>query len=156
LNPFKTYLRKGIHWGGGSDYFVTPYPARYGLWASVERQTLKGVYGEHPFAVSEAVDVHAALRSYTSGRPDNFFLKNQGWDNRKRQEADIAVWNRDWYAVPAFELKDMKCEMTIFDGGNRLQSAGHSHYRTSPGTGNTLTLIIDSLRRESAGPTGEG
>ena len=32
--PLKTYLDNGVRWGGGSDYYVTPYAARYGLWAS--------------------------------------------------------------------------------------------------------------------------
>jgi len=45
LMPFKTYLDKGILWGGGSDYPVTPLPARYGLWSSVEREALKGTFG---------------------------------------------------------------------------------------------------------------
>ena len=48
LMPFHTYVAKGVKWGGGSDFHVTPFPARYGLWASVERKTLKGVYGEQP------------------------------------------------------------------------------------------------------------
>ena len=45
LEPFKTWLAKGVQWAGGSDYFVTPYAARYGIWASLERETLKGLYG---------------------------------------------------------------------------------------------------------------
>ena len=46
LKPFQTYMRKGIKWAGGSDYPVTPFPARYGLWASVARTTLHGTYGD--------------------------------------------------------------------------------------------------------------
>jgi len=30
LIPLRAYLDKGIIWGGGSDYPVTPLPARYG------------------------------------------------------------------------------------------------------------------------------
>jgi predicted amidohydrolase YtcJ len=41
LVPLHTFLKNGIQWGGGSDYSVTPLAARYGLWASVERETLK-------------------------------------------------------------------------------------------------------------------
>ena len=116
LNPFKTYLTKGVHWSGGSDYFVTPYAARYGIWASVERQTMKGVYGEHPFDMSEAVDVHTALRSYTSWAARQLFIEDQVGTIEEGKKADIALWNKDWYTVPSFELKDVKCEMTIFDG----------------------------------------
>jgi len=66
LEPFKTWLAKGVQWAGGSDYFVTPYAARYGIWASLGRETLKGVYGAHPFGASEAIDVHTARRSYSA------------------------------------------------------------------------------------------
>ncbi len=31
LNPFKTFLERGIRWADGSDFNVTPFPARYGL-----------------------------------------------------------------------------------------------------------------------------
>ena len=33
LKPFQTYLQKGIRWAGGSDYPVTPFAARYGIWS---------------------------------------------------------------------------------------------------------------------------
>jgi predicted amidohydrolase YtcJ len=77
LNPFKTYLAKGIRWGGGSDFFVTPFPALYGLWATVARETLKGVYGAHPFGTAESVDVHTALRSYTGWAAHQVFLEDR-------------------------------------------------------------------------------
>ena len=64
----------GIVWGGGSDYFVTPFAARYGIWASVARETLKGVYGAHPFGTAESVDAHVALRSYTEWSAHQLFL----------------------------------------------------------------------------------
>jgi len=116
LNPYKTYLSKGIHWGGGSDFFVTPYPARFGIWASIARQTLKGVYGAHPFGTAESVDVHAALRSYTTWAARQLFLEDRIGSIEPGKEADIAVWDRDLYAVPTDDLKDLKCEMTIFSG----------------------------------------
>ena len=47
----------------GSDYSVTPFPARYGLWASVARRTLNGMYGATPFGLRESVDIRTALRS---------------------------------------------------------------------------------------------
>jgi len=123
LNPYKTYLSKGIHWGGGSDFFVTPYPARFGIWASIARQTLKGVYGAHPFGTAESVDVHAALRSYTTWAARQLFLEDRIGSIERGKDADIAVWDRDLYTVPTDDLKDMKCEMTIFSGGIVYQAA---------------------------------
>jgi len=116
LIPLKTYTAKGIQWAGSSDYFVTPFAARYGIWASVARETLKGVYGAHPFGTAESVDVRTALRSYTRWSAHQLFLDDRVGSIEPGKRADIAVWDRDLYTVPAGDLKDMKCEMTIFDG----------------------------------------
>ena len=42
LNPFHTYKEQGVQWAGGSDFDVTPFPARYGIWASMSREPLLG------------------------------------------------------------------------------------------------------------------
>jgi predicted amidohydrolase YtcJ len=42
LNPYATYVKNGILWGGGSDTGVTPFPARLGLWSSTARETSGG------------------------------------------------------------------------------------------------------------------
>ena len=116
LIPLKTMLTRGIVWGGGSDYFVTPFAARYGIWASVARETLKGVYGAHPFGMTEAVDARVALRSYTEWAAHQLFLDGTVGSIELGKDADIAVWDRDMYTVPSGDLKDMKCEMTLFKG----------------------------------------
>jgi len=116
LIPLQTYLKKGISWAGGSDYSVTPFPARYGIWSSVARQTLNGTYGPQPFGRAEAVDIHAALRSYTIWAAHQLFLEDKIGSIEIGKDADLAVWDRDWYTVPTDVVKDMKCEMTIFAG----------------------------------------
>jgi hypothetical protein len=116
LLPLKTMLTRGIAWGGGSDYFVAPFAARYGIWASVARETLKGVYGAHPFGTAESVDARVALRSYTEWAAHQLFLDGTVGSIEPGKEADIAVWDRDMYTVPTGELKNLKCEMTLFKG----------------------------------------
>jgi predicted amidohydrolase YtcJ len=116
LNPFHTYLVDGIHWGGGSDYPVTPLAARYGIWASIAREPAKGVYGTHPFGTDQAVDVHAALRSYTAWAARLLFLEDRVGTLTVGKAADIAVWDRDLYAVPTAALKAMHCDVTILNG----------------------------------------
>jgi predicted amidohydrolase YtcJ len=116
LNPFHTYLSRGIIWAAGSDYSVTPLPARYGLWASVERETAKGVYGKQPFGTAESVDVHTALRSYTAWAARQLFLENKVGSIEPGKEADIAIWDKDMYTIPAAELRNLKCEMTLYHG----------------------------------------
>ena len=116
LVPLKTLENRGILWSGGSDYFVTPLPARYGLWASVTRQTAKGTYGPNPFGMAEAVDIHTALRSYTAWSARQMFLENKIGTLEVGKRADIAVWDHDLYAVPSDQIKNVKCLMTLLDG----------------------------------------
>jgi predicted amidohydrolase YtcJ len=116
LNPFRTYVNKGIIWAGGSDYGVTPYPARYGLWSSVARKTLNGTYGATPFGTAESVDIKTALRSYTIWAARQMFLENRVGSIEVGKDADIAVWDRNMYEVPTDALKDLKCELTLFRG----------------------------------------
>jgi len=116
LTPLKTFVARGIVWGGGSDYPVTPFPARYGIWASIERKTLKSVYGSQPFGTAEAIDVHTALRSYTAWAARQLFLEDKVGSIEPGKEADIAVWDRDLYTIPPDEIRDLKCELTLLRG----------------------------------------
>lgn len=123
LNPYATYLSHGIHWGGGSDYSVTPLPARLGLWASVERRTLKGTFGAQPFGTRESVSIKTALRSYTTWAAHQLFLDDEAGSLEPGKSADIAVWDKDLLAVPAAQLKDLRCLMTLFRGQVVYESA---------------------------------
>ncbi len=116
LIPLQTYLRKGILWTGGSDYPVTPFPARYGLWSSVARETLHGTYGKQPFGTAESVDIHTALRSYTAWAARQLFLEDRVGTIEVGKEADLAVWDRNPYAVATAELARLRCEMTLVAG----------------------------------------
>lgn len=111
--PLKRYLEHGVRWSAGTDYGVAPLAPRYGLWASVEREA---VGGAHPFGRTEAVDVHTALRSYTAWAAPQLFLEHEVGTLEAGKRADIAVWDRDPYAIPSTELKDLRCAMTIVDG----------------------------------------
>ncbi|MDP3716585.1 MAG: amidohydrolase [Acidobacteriota bacterium] len=116
LNPFQTYLRKGVQWGGGSDYSVTPFAARYGLWAAVARETLNATYGATPFGTSESVDIKTALRSYTIWAARTMFLEDRIGSIEVGKDADLAVWDRNPYEVATAALKDMRCELTLVRG----------------------------------------
>ena len=116
LAPLKTLQNHAVRWAGGSDFFVTPLPARLGLWAASERETLKGTYGSHPFGTAESVDIHEALRAYTTVSARQLFLEDKIGSIEVGKEADIAVWDKDMYTIPSKELKSIKCEITLFHG----------------------------------------
>jgi hypothetical protein len=116
LNPFKTFLDRGIIWANGSDYIVTPFPARYGIWSAVARETLLGTWGKTPFGTAESVGVRDALRAATIWPAHQMFLEKKIGSIEVGKYADIAVWDRDPYTVSTADLKDMRCELTVFNG----------------------------------------
>ncbi|HLK03580.1 MAG TPA: amidohydrolase family protein [Candidatus Acidoferrum sp.] len=113
LMPYKTYTQKNVIWAAGSDFFVTPFPARYGLWSSVVRKTQTG---EQPFGLAESVDIHTALKSYTIWAAHQLFLENRVGSLEPGKDADLAVWDRDLYSIPSDQLKDLKCQLTLLRG----------------------------------------
>jgi predicted amidohydrolase YtcJ len=120
LIPLKTLQQRGILWSGGSDYSVTPLPARFGLWASIARQTSAG---RTPFGSAESVDSHTALRSYTAWGARQMFMEDQIGTLETGKRADIAIWDRNIYTIPTADIKDMKCLMTLLDGEVVYRSA---------------------------------
>jgi hypothetical protein len=124
LEPLKSLIARHILFSGGSDNDVTPLPARYGIWASVVRETLAGTYGLHPFGTAEAIDVHAALKSYTAWAAPQLFLEKHIGSLEVGKQADLAVWASDPYTIPSAELKDLRCELTLF-GGKVVYDAEH-------------------------------
>lgn len=132
LNPFRTYLEKGIRWGGGSDFFVTPFPARYGIWASIARKPLLGVYGEGPYCTAESVDARTALRSYTIWNAHQLFMEKKIGSLEAGKHADLAVWDVDPYSATPEAIRDMKCLLTML-GGKIVHQAPESPLSISTG-----------------------
>lgn len=116
LNPFRTFQETGVMWAAGSDYTVTPFPARYGIWASVARETVRAVYGETPFGTDESVDVQTALRAQTLWVAHQMFMDDLIGSIEVGKIADLAVWDRNLYEVPIEEVKEMRCVATLFNG----------------------------------------
>ena len=116
LNPFRSFLEWGIQWGGGSDFFVTPFPARYGIWSSITREPLLGVYGKDAFGSDESVDVRTALRSFTIWAAHQMFMEDKIGSIEVGKYADIAVWDVDLYTAEPEAIKNMKCQMTLLEG----------------------------------------
>ncbi len=115
LNPFATFRKKGIQWANGSDYGVTPFPARYGIWSAVARETALKSRGD-AFGRAEAVDVHTALRAVTIWAARQMFLEQKIGSIEPGKLADLAVWDRNPYTIETAALKDMRCLLTVFDG----------------------------------------
>ena len=59
---------------------------------------------------------HTALRSYTAWAARQMFLEQRIGTLESGKDADIAVWDKDPYSIPTPELKNLACDMTIFQG----------------------------------------
>ena len=92
LNPFATFRARGMTWANGSDYGVTPFAARYGIWAAIAREPLLGTWGGDPFGRKESVDVKTALRAQTIWAARQMFLETKIGSIEPGKYADLAVW----------------------------------------------------------------
>ena len=111
--PMRTYLDRGIRVVATSDVPSTVhYNPFIGLYSLVTRKSHLGT----PIAPQEAVSRLEALHAYTVAG---------AWLTREEDHkgplalgylADIAVLDRDYFACPDEEIKEVKVEMTIVDG----------------------------------------
>ena len=83
---------------------------------SMVRRPLLGVYGFDAFGQEETVDARTALRSYTMWAAHQMFLDDKIGSIEVGKYADIAVWNADLYSAPPDAIKNLKCQLTLFEG----------------------------------------
>ncbi len=120
--PLNTYLSKGIRWGSSSDYNVTPFAPRYGIWASVAREALLGTHGITPYGTDESISAKNALISYTKWNARQVFMEDKIGTIEIGKYADLVVWDSDPLTIPTAELVDLKAVMT-FVGGELVHDA---------------------------------
>ncbi len=116
LKPLASFVERGIRFGAGSDYNVTPYAPRYGLWSSIMRETLNGTYGKQPFGTDEAIDIRTALKSYTIWNAPQLFLEEEIGSLEVGKYADLVVWDTDLYTASPEAIKEMRALMTLLQG----------------------------------------
>jgi predicted amidohydrolase YtcJ len=109
MMPVRTYLEAGVPVALGSDSPVTTYNPFIGMYSAVTRKT---VYGRQ-LGEDEAISRETALRLYTK---DAAWVTHED-DIKGTLEpgklADIAVLDRDLFAVPEDELKEVSSVMTL-------------------------------------------
>ncbi len=114
--PYRTYENLGISYSFGTDWSVDPLDPKYNIWSAITRDTLIGLYGEHPFGLDECIDVHEAMRAATRSGAHLLFMEDDIGSVEVGKYADIAIWDKDWYKATTDEIFDMNCEMTLVGG----------------------------------------
>ncbi len=117
LNPFATFEKHGHPLGGRLGLFTSRrFRPATGSGRRWHASRCSGLAAGDPFGRAEAVDAHAALRSFTISAARQVFMDERIGSLEPGKRADIAVWDTDFYAAPASAIKDAACLMTIFDG----------------------------------------
>ena len=114
LHDAGVMLSFGSDWPGTNAAWYTSNPL-HGIYAAVTRETLDGT-PEGGWFPEERIDVETALRAYTV---NNAYAAGEEEYKGKLAEgflADIAVLDRDPFAVDPSELKDIRVMMTFVDG----------------------------------------
>ncbi|GAB6282953.1 MAG: amidohydrolase [Ignavibacterium sp.] len=113
--PFRSFLDNGVMLCFGSDWTVAPLNPLLGIYAAVTRRTLddknpEGWIPEQKITVEEAVKCYTINNAYAS-----FEEKVKG-SIEVGKLADLVVLSDDIFLIEPIKIKDVKIEMTIFDG----------------------------------------
>ena len=129
---FKTLRDAGVTLSFGSDWpgtnaaWYTADPLK-GMYAAVTRQTLEGEPAEGWYP-EERIDLETAMRAYTVNNAWVAGEESLKGALKPGMLADLVVLDRDPFAVPPSELKDLRVLMT-FVGGKTVYDAGVSTSR---------------------------
>lgn len=111
--PLRSYMGQGIPVAIGADPpAFSLWQPQYALWNAVARTT-KGGYN---FTPEESISIRDALRIQTMGSAYAGFQEKETGSIEKGKEADLVVWDRNFYTIPTNEIKDAKALLTMVGG----------------------------------------
>ncbi|MCU7495971.1 MAG: amidohydrolase [Ignavibacteria bacterium] len=112
---FKSFIDSGIKVCFGSDWSVAPLDPLMGIYAAVTRRTLDGMRPEG-WIPQEKISVEEAIRSYTINNAYASFEEDIKGSIEEGKLADLVVLSKDILSIDPSEIKDVRVEMTVFDG----------------------------------------
>jgi hypothetical protein len=113
--PFATFLDFGVNVCFGTDWPVAPLNPLLGIYAAVTRRTLddKNPDGWIP---EQKISVEDAIKCYTLNSAYAGFEEDIKGSIEIGKLADFVVLSEDILTINPEKIKDVKVEMTIFDG----------------------------------------
>ena len=119
MPPFRRVQASGIVWGLGSDATaVTTSNPFYTLWFAVTGRMVGGRQVNR-----QTVSREEALIAHTRSNARFIFQESNLGSIQPGKYADLLVLDRDYFAVPAVQIKDIKPTMTLV-GGKIVYRAG--------------------------------
>jgi predicted amidohydrolase YtcJ len=113
--PFKSFLDAGVKLCFGTDWYVAPLNPLFGIYAAVTRRTLddKNPNGWIP---EQKISVEDAIKCYTINSAYASFEENIKGSVEVGKLADLIILSDDILTIDPIKIKDVKVEMTMFDG----------------------------------------
>jgi len=113
--PFKSFLDAGVKLCFGTDWYVAPLNPLLGIYAAVTRRTLddKNPDGWIP---EQKISVEDAIKCYTINSAYASFEENIKGSIEVGKLADLILLSDDILTIDPIKIKDVKVEMTMFDG----------------------------------------
>jgi predicted amidohydrolase YtcJ len=111
---------KSIQDAGGRLAFGTDWPVVEldpipGLHTAMTRQTLEGKPAGG-FVPEQRLSLRSSIDAYTIGSAFAEFAEQEKGRLEPGMLADIVIWDRDIFSIPANEVKNAKVSKTIYDG----------------------------------------
>jgi predicted amidohydrolase YtcJ len=112
---FRSLLDSGATLAFGSDWPVAPLDPILGIYAAATRRTLDGKHPEG-WIPEQKISVEEAVRAYSIGSAYASFDENLKDAIEPGKAADIAVLSDDIFTIPPDRIRDVRVDLTIFDG----------------------------------------
>jgi len=113
--PYKSLLDNGVKMCFGSDWYVAPLNALYGIYAAVTRRTLddKNPDGWIP---EQKIPLDEAIKCYTINNAYAAFEENVKGSIEPGKYADFVVLDRNLFKIAPEEIRNVNVDMTIVGG----------------------------------------
>jgi predicted amidohydrolase YtcJ len=112
---FRSLLDAGVTLAFGSDWWVAPMSPLMGIYAASTRRTLDG-QNPNGWIPEQKISVKQALHAYTVGSAYASSEEHLKGSLEARKLADLAVLSEDILSINPVDIKDVKVDLTIFDG----------------------------------------
>ena len=111
---WKTLLDLGVVLGGGSDAPVEPHAPLWGIHCAVNRPASHT--DDTPYLPQQSLTVEEAVSLYTTGAAKLARAEQDMGTLEAGKLADLVVLDRDIFAVPKTEIKDLTVTLTMLGG----------------------------------------
>jgi hypothetical protein len=112
---WRTLLASGAVLAFGSDFPVESVDPLWGIYAAVTRTDHEG-QPAGGWRMAEALSMEEAVRAFTSGAAYAAFDEGEAGTIAVGKRADLTVFDRDVFAIPARDILATHCSMTVVRG----------------------------------------